>query len=71
MASSATHALSWDRFPRSSRYDPECVFANNMGPNVLWLTEWLTQAMHLERGMRVLDMGCGKAVVSQRRRHDG
>ncbi len=35
-----------------------------MGPNVLWLTEALTQVMELEPGMRVLDMGCGKAVSS-------
>ncbi len=35
-----------------------------MGPNVLWLTEALSQVMELKRGMRVLDMGCGKAVSS-------
>jgi SAM-dependent methyltransferase len=64
VSSTGSHALSWDRFSRASRYDPEWVFAGNMGPNVLWLAEWLSQAMHLERGMRVLDMGCGKAVSS-------
>jgi SAM-dependent methyltransferase len=35
-----------------------------MGPNVLWLTEWLCVQMELEPGMRVLDMGCGKALSS-------
>jgi len=35
-----------------------------MGPNVLWLTEALTQVMSLKPDMRVLDMGCGKAVSS-------
>jgi SAM-dependent methyltransferase len=35
-----------------------------MGPNVLWLTEWLTNDMDLQPGMRVLDMGCGKALSS-------
>ncbi len=35
-----------------------------MGPNVLWLTESLTQVIDLQPGMRVLDMGCGKAVSS-------
>jgi SAM-dependent methyltransferase len=64
IARTIPHVLSWDRFPRSSRYEPEWVFANNMGPNALWLTEWLAQAMHLERDMRVLDMGCGKAISS-------
>jgi cyclopropane fatty-acyl-phospholipid synthase-like methyltransferase len=35
-----------------------------MGPNVLWLTEWLAGAMSLEAGMRVLDMGAGRAISS-------
>jgi ubiquinone/menaquinone biosynthesis C-methylase UbiE len=35
-----------------------------MGPNVLWLTEWLCEKMDLKPGMRVLDMGCGKALSS-------
>lgn len=35
-----------------------------MGPNVLWLTEFLGQAMELQPGMRVLDMGCGRALSS-------
>lgn len=51
-------------FPRSARYDPEWVLENTMGPNVLWLTESLSQLMTLQSGMRVLDMGCGKAVSS-------
>jgi len=56
--------LSLDQFPRSASYDPEWVIANLMGPNVLWLTESLSQIMKLEPGMWVLDMGCGKAVSS-------
>ncbi len=60
----ATHVLSHPKFPLSSKYDPNFVFEHNMGPNVLWLTEWLTQDMHLQPGMRVLDMGCGKALSS-------
>ena len=35
-----------------------------MGPNVLWLTESLTERMSIEPGMRVLDLGCGKAFSS-------
>ena len=57
-------ALTLDEFPRSNGYDPEWVVENMMGPNVLWLTESLSQAMDLEPGMRVLDMGCGKAISS-------
>jgi SAM-dependent methyltransferase len=56
--------LSLKQFPRSASYDPEWVLENLMGPNVLWLTESLTQIMKLEPGMRVLDMGCGKAISS-------
>jgi SAM-dependent methyltransferase len=56
--------LENDRFPRSARYDPEWVLKGWMGPNVLWLTEWLGEAMDLRPGMRVLDMGCGKALSS-------
>ena len=56
--------LNNDRFPLSSKYDTEWVLKNEMGPHPLWLTEWLCQEMHLEPGMRVLDMGCGKAITS-------
>jgi SAM-dependent methyltransferase len=34
------------------------------GANSLWLTEWLTTAMDLRPGMRVLDLGCGRASSS-------
>jgi cyclopropane fatty-acyl-phospholipid synthase-like methyltransferase len=57
-------ALRNERFPRSSQYDPEWVAENQMGPNALWMTEWLCEQMELRRGMRVLDMGCGKALSS-------
>jgi cyclopropane fatty-acyl-phospholipid synthase-like methyltransferase len=59
-----TESLRVDQFPRSSKYDPEWVFENEMGPNALWLTEALCQVMELEPGMRVLDMGCGRAMSS-------
>jgi SAM-dependent methyltransferase len=58
------HALWHPNFPLSNKYDPHLVFEHNMGPNVLWLTEWLTKDMGLQPGMRVLDMGCGKALSS-------
>jgi len=53
-----------DRYPLSAKYDPEWVLKGWMGPNVLWLTEWLCEKMDLKPGMRVLDMGCGKALSS-------
>lgn len=52
------------QFSRSASYDPEWVLEHTMGPNVLWLTESLCQVLELRSGMRVLDMGCGKAVSS-------
>ena len=51
-------------FPRSAKYDPEWVLENMMGPNALWLTESLAECMDLQPNMRVLDMGCGKAISS-------
>lgn len=35
-----------------------------MGPNVLWLAESLSQVLEFRPGMRVLDLGCGRAVSS-------
>lgn len=59
-----TEILTVDQFPRSAAYDLEWVLENQMGPNVLWLTESLTQVMELKPGMRVLDLGCGRAISS-------
>lgn len=53
------------RFPRSSRYNPEWLVASaSGGANSLWLTEWLAEALELRPGMRVLDLGCGRAASS-------
>ncbi len=56
--------LAKPRFPRSNTYDPMLVIDNVMGPHVLWLAEYLAEAVPLKPGMRVLDLGCGKAVSS-------
>src|SRR5215467_11876426 len=54
-----------DRFPRASGYHPEWVLAGvSGGANPLWLTEWLAEALDLRPGMRVLDLGCGRAMSS-------
>jgi SAM-dependent methyltransferase len=59
-----TRLLS-ERFPRSNRYAPEWVLAGcSGGANPLWLTEWLTSSVDLRPGMRVLDLGCGRALSS-------
>jgi SAM-dependent methyltransferase len=62
---SLNNRLVADRFPRSSRYHPDWAIASaSGGANALWLTEWLTEALNLRPGMRVLDLGCGRAMSS-------
>lgn len=56
--------IAHPRYPRSESYDGRWVLENLMGPNVLWLAEALSQEMDLRPGMRVLDLGCGKATSS-------
>src|SRR5437763_11252 len=56
--------LAKPQFPRSSNYDPQWLIDTAMGPHVLWLAEWVGQAMDLQPGMRVLDLGCGRAASS-------
>lgn len=56
--------LSSPSFPRSAGYDLRWQFDLSMGPNSLWLTEFLTDAMQLRPGMRVLDLGCGRGGSS-------
>ena len=57
-------AFKLAEFPRSAKYDADWNIKNMMGPNVLWLTESLSQVIDLKPGMRVLDMGCGTAISS-------
>jgi SAM-dependent methyltransferase len=57
--------LATDRFPRATGYHPEWVLAGvSSGANPLWLAEWLAEALDLRPGMRVLDLGCGRALSS-------
>lgn len=57
-------ALAIKRFPRSSTYDRQWMISNSMGPNAVWITEYLSEALKLRPGMKVLDLGCGKAMSS-------
>src|SRR5262245_59221037 len=53
------------RFPRSSKYHPDWAIASaSSGANALWLTEWLAEARDPRPHMRVLDLGCGRAMSS-------
>jgi SAM-dependent methyltransferase len=52
------------RFLRSNKYYARWIAENQMGPNVLWLAEWLAERLPIKPGMRILDMGCGRAISS-------
>lgn len=57
--------LFTERFPRASQYNPDWVIAGMGSPsNALWLAEWLCESLELRPGMRVLDLGCGRAISS-------
>jgi len=62
--STVRELLQRSGFPRSNQYDPDWIIDGQMGPHPLWLAEWLSTAVELEPGMRVLDLGCGKALTS-------
>ncbi|MCI0356978.1 MAG: class I SAM-dependent methyltransferase [Planctomycetaceae bacterium] len=61
----ADQRLFSERFPRASAYHPDWVLAGvSGGANPLWLAEWLAEALDLKAGLRVLDLGCGRAMSS-------
>ena len=51
-------------YPLSSKYDSQWIIRYQMGSHCLWLTEALIKNMNLKPGMRILDIGCGKALSS-------
>lgn len=51
-------------FPRAATYDRAWVIQNSLGENVLYNLESLCEKLPLRSGMRVLDLGCGKAISS-------
>jgi cyclopropane fatty-acyl-phospholipid synthase-like methyltransferase len=52
------------QFPLSSKYDIGWLAENEMGPCSTWLVEYLFETMEIRKGMRILDLGCGKAMSS-------
>jgi cyclopropane fatty-acyl-phospholipid synthase-like methyltransferase len=48
----------------AEKYNKKFVAQNLMGPNVLILLEELLENVSLKRGMRVLYLGCGRALSS-------
>lgn len=62
---SSDKLLFSERFPRASKYHPEWIKSSvSGGANSLWIAEWLTGALDFRPGMRVLDLGCGRAASS-------
>ena len=51
-------------FPRASRYNTAWAEAHSLGENVLYFAESLCNVLPLQAGMRVLDLGCGRAISS-------
>jgi cyclopropane fatty-acyl-phospholipid synthase-like methyltransferase len=52
------------KFIKSNKYNKKFVDENLMGPNSMKMLEELLQSVKLEKGMRVLDLGCGKGLTS-------
>jgi len=51
-------------FIKSNKYDTDFVKENMMGPNSMKIIEELSESLELEKGMRVLDLGCGRGLTS-------
>ena len=51
-------------FKKSSKYDTDFVKENMMGPNPMKIIEEIAESLKFEKGMRVLDLGCGRALTS-------
>ena len=56
--------LSRRAFPLTAKYDPAWIRDNALGENALCQVESLARRLPLRTGMRVLDLGCGKATSS-------
>ncbi len=63
LACSSDKPLVSARFPRSAKYNSEWILAS-IGEALLSASEWLAAALDLRPGMRVLDLGCGRAASS-------
>ena len=49
---------------KSDLYDAAFVNENMMGPNSIKILEEMAGSLSLERGKRVLDLGCGRGLTS-------
>jgi cyclopropane fatty-acyl-phospholipid synthase-like methyltransferase len=51
-------------FPRTAKYDERWIRENALGENALCQAECLARHLPFSAGMRVLELGCGKATSS-------
>jgi cyclopropane fatty-acyl-phospholipid synthase-like methyltransferase len=51
-------------FPLTAKYDPQWIRDNALGENALCQAESLARQLPLRPGMRILDLGCGRATSS-------
>lgn len=51
-------------FHLTAKYDKDWVMQNSICENVLYYVESLCEVLKFEKGMRILDLACGKAVSS-------
>jgi cyclopropane fatty-acyl-phospholipid synthase-like methyltransferase len=51
-------------FPRTAKYDEHWIRENALGENALCQAECLARHLPFSVGMRVLELGCGKATSS-------
>jgi cyclopropane fatty-acyl-phospholipid synthase-like methyltransferase len=58
------NAISPIAFPLAAKYDPQWIRDNALGENALCQAESLARRLPLRAGMRILDLGCGKATSS-------
>ena len=49
---------------KTSKYNKDFINENMMGPNSMLILEELLENVKLEKGMKVLDLGCGRGLTS-------
>jgi cyclopropane fatty-acyl-phospholipid synthase-like methyltransferase len=60
----SANLISPSTFPLTAKYDPQWIRDNALGENALCQAESLARRLPLRPGMRILDLGCGKAASS-------